>query len=388
MSRSLWLVTNDLRLGDNPVLQAAARGQRLVPVWLEPAEFGQLGEHRKKYLLASLDGLARALAARGSGLLRASSLEQLAGFIRQHAITELHAAWSPAPQQQAAFENIHQITGLAVQTQQAGTLFDSAAQPVLAAAERGFHRFREQAERWPVPLPMAEPSSLPPLPAGAEPSIFSSESELAFPAGEADQLAELARYCSVEGGLFSYKVTRNGLLGRYSSRMSPGLSAGALSPRAAWSLITQAELSNGANESSYWLKFELLWREYFQWHVAQHGSAIFANPAAADPLPEPVLRWQAGATGCRIVDAGMRELAATGWLGNRARQIVASYLVHDLNQPYGYGAAYFDRLLIDADPAANWGNWHAISQKPGMDIAWQASQYDPAGEYAAHWLGA
>ena len=88
----------------------------------------------------------------------------------------------------------------------------------------------------------------------------------------------------------------------------------------------------------------------------------------------------------------MRELAATGWLSNRARQNVASYLVHELGVDWRLGAAWFEHALIDFDVASNWGNWRyvaGVGRDPRghrFDVLWQAARYDPDGAYVAHWL--
>ncbi len=123
------------------------------------------------------------------------------------------------------------------------------------------------------------------------------------------------------------------------------------------------EAEHGANESTYWLIFELLWRDFFQFTAARHGASFFQRggiahkPWRGEQDAERFEAWCQGRTGQPFIDANMRELAATGWMSNRGRQNVASYLVNDLLLDWRMGAFWFERMLIDYDPCSNWGNW-------------------------------
>jgi deoxyribodipyrimidine photo-lyase len=104
--------------------------------------------------------------------------------------------------------------------------------------------------------------------------------------------------------------------------------------------------------------------------------------------------WTTGKTGDDLVDAAMRELRETGYQSNRARQNAASYWIHDMKQPWRIGAAYFECMLLDYDPASNWGNWAYIAgvgndPRPfrKFHTQKQAEQYDPEGSYRAYWSG-
>ncbi len=225
--------------------------------------------------------------------------------------------------------------------------------------------------------------------------------------GEAAALAHLARYCA-QGLPHTYKTTRNALTGfDHSSRWSPWLASGALSARTAMAAIRQFEAERGANDGTHWLWFELLWRDHFRWMAAKHGAALY-RARGLGSLPVPTIpntqnahnthnaqgfnRWCAGHTGQPLVDAGMRELAATGWLSNRMRQIVASYLIHDLGGDWRAGAAWFEHQLIDFDPCSNQGNWAYIAGR-GTDPRGgrrfntdkQAQDHDPHGHYSRLW---
>jgi len=141
----------------------------------------------------------------------------------------------------------------------------------------------------------------------------------------------------------------------------------------------------------------LLWRDHFRWLHLKHGRRLYAaqglNQAPKPPHdPEAFSRWCLGETGHPFIDAGMRELAATGYLSNRMRQNVASYLIHDLACDWRAGAAWFESCLIDFDVYNNQGNWLYLSGR-GTDPRpqrrfnpeLQAKNYDPDGAYRQLW---
>ena len=152
--------------------------------------------------------------------------------------------------------------------------------------------------------------------------------------------------------------------------------------------IARYEAEHGANEGTYWLWFELLWRDFFSWR-GDHRDSDAWSVDAADP------RWLmlAGARlGHPLVDAGFRELNATGFLGNRMRQITASFCCHELGWPWEIGAAYFAHQLIDHDPASNIGNWRYIAGQGAdprggrrFDVEKQREMYDPGDTYVRFW---
>jgi len=215
--------------------------------------------------------------------------------------------------------------------------------------------------------------------------------------GESAALAHLRQY--LERGLpHSYQRTRNGLVGLdYSSKWSPWLATGALSPRQAMAQLRQFEATHGASDGSYWLWFELLWRDYFRFLHLQHGHKLYwargLGPTQAAPHNDQhFAAWCAGQTGQPLVDAAMRELAATGYLSNRLRQVAASYLIHDLACDWRAGAAWFEAQLLDYDLYSNQGNWLYIAGRGTdprggrrFDPVKQAATYDPDGAYQRLW---
>jgi deoxyribodipyrimidine photo-lyase len=144
--------------------------------------------------------------------------------------------------------------------------------------------------------------------------------------------------------------------------------------------------------------FELLWRDYFRFAAKKYGRSIFYSsglPGKKGPTPresEGFMKWCMGQTGNSFVDANMREMLHTGYMSNRGRQNVASYLCHDQRVDWTWGAAWFESRLIDYDVSSNWLNWSYVAGV-GLDprpnryfhVEAQAQRYDPAGTYRQLW---
>jgi deoxyribodipyrimidine photo-lyase len=156
----------------------------------------------------------------------------------------------------------------------------------------------------------------------------------------------------------------------YSTKLSPALAHGCISPRQIYHEIQRYEKERTANKSTYWVVFELIWRDYFKFFALKHGDRIFHEHGISGRGnarwrvdQELLTRWKQGRTGWPLVDANMRELAATGWMSNRGRQNVASFLALDLGLDWRLGADWFESLLSDYDPCSNWGNWYVGANK-------------------------
>jgi deoxyribodipyrimidine photo-lyase len=164
--------------------------------------------------------------------------------------------------------------------------------------------------------------------------------------------------------------------------------------------IKKYEAERGENKSTYWLIFELLWRDYFRLIGKKHGNVIFqkggilGKPDKSWVDDERIFRiWANGDTGIPFIDANMRELSATGFMSNRGRQNVASFLVKDLKVNWLMGAEWFESQLIDYDPCSNYGNWMYIAgvgndprETRYFNILSQATRYDINGDYVKLWL--
>ena len=221
---------------------------------------------------------------------------------------------------------------------------------------------------------------------------------LPFQGGEDAALQRLQSWMFDDDKLKEYFEIRNGMLGDgYSTKLSPWLALGCISPRRIWKEAQRYEQERVKNKSTYWLVFELEWRDFFIYLANSQGDKIFkVGGVTGDKTPwhgtaAALEKWKAGQTGDQLVDANMRELKATGFMSNRGRQNVASYLIFDLGVDWRYGAAHFEEYLLDYDPASNWGNWVAAAGLTGQRVnkfntKKQLNDYDPKREYVNHWL--
>ncbi|XP_027942336.1 cryptochrome DASH, chloroplastic/mitochondrial [Vigna unguiculata] len=221
-----------------------------------------------------------------------------------------------------------------------------------------------------------------------------------FVGGETAGLSRVYEYFWKKDFLKVYKETRNGMLGPdYSTKFSPWLASGSLSPRFIYEEVKRYENERLANSSTYWVLFELIWRDYFRFLSVKYGNSLFhlggprkvhRNWSQDKNLFES---WRDGCTGYPLVDANMKELSTTGFMSNRGRQIVCSFLVRDMGIDWRMGAEWFETCLLDYDPCSNYGNWtygSGVGNDPREDryfsIPKQAQTYDPEGEYVAYWL--
>lgn len=226
-----------------------------------------------------------------------------------------------------------------------------------------------------------------------------AEPPYGFQPGEAAALLHLKEYIWDQKSIQHYKLTRNGMIEKSdSSKISIWLSNGTLSVRRVYEEIKNFESQYGENESTQWLIMELLWRDYFKFLSLKIGEKIFLvngldNSDRKWRKDAKVFQqWKTGSTGAPFVDANMIELSLTGWMSNRGRQNVASFLAKTLNVDWTLGASYFESQLLDYDAESNWGNWLYLSGQ-GTDprdrifnVEKQAEFYDPQGEYQKLWL--
>ena len=222
---------------------------------------------------------------------------------------------------------------------------------------------------------------------------------MSFIGGETAALARCKEFIWDKDLIKVYFDTRNGLIGPdYSTKFSPWLAHGNISPRYIAKECRNYEEIRVANKSTYWVVFELLVRDYFKFFAKKHGNKIFFSGGTTTAAEKKwgsdkrhITAWKEGRTGFPFVDANMRELAETGFMSNRGRQNVCSFLAHDLNQDWRYGADYFESILLDHDVHSNWGNWCAGAGMTGgrinkFNIVKQSKDYDQYGDYVRRWL--
>ena len=196
-----------------------------------------------------------------------------------------------------------------------------------------------------------------------------------------------------------YKKTRNGLLGKdYSSKFSAWLANGCISPREIYWEIRKYENDIMKNQSTYWMIFELIWRDFFKFISLKYGNKIFKIGGILEKEytwlndEHQFQNWINGMTNEPFVNANMIELKSTGWMSNRGRQNVASFLSKELLIDWRWGASYFESMLIDYDVHSNYGNWMYVSgvgndpRDRKFNIKFQADRYDPNNKFQNLWL--
>ena len=411
--RSLHWFQTDLRLQDNPALLSSEGAESLLCVYLFPkprpwCNLAGLGAQRDRFLRESLRELKSDLQRLGQDLmvLEGSPELVLPALTERFAIDHISTSFATGHYEAKALDHLQTKRHLPLEVGRGNTLFDAAQFPFAQeAVPETFSPFRRRVEALTVAPAFGAPASLPPPPAAQFDAIPLASAAphpgLPLPGGRAAGLRRLEQFLFQEQGIATYKETRNDLDGLSgSSTLSPWLANGTLSVREVAQAIFRYEREHLANESTYWLFFELLWREYFFWRATIDGASLFwhGGRRRKRPLttfdPRAFARWCAGDTDFPLVNALMRQLRATGWMSNRGRQIAASCLIHELNLDWRYGAAFFEQQLIDYDVASNYGNWQYIagvgSDPRGgrhFNLSKQAEQFDPEGLFTQKWQG-
>ncbi|ESS05967.1 MAG: deoxyribodipyrimidine photo-lyase (single-stranded DNA-specific) [uncultured archaeon A07HB70] len=432
----------DLRLHDHEALTEAAAADRVVPVYaFDPraygsSEFGggdsfryeKTGGFRARFRRESVADLRDSLRDRGADLVvREGPTEHVVAAVADHVDADtVHFHTWPCPEEAGAEAAVREaLRGLdgRVDTRRywGHTLYHINDLPSdYRNVADTYTAFRTSVESDASVRPPLGIPDLPPLPddapapgdvptpadLGVDDPATDDRGVLPFEGGESAALDRIERYLWDEDRLREYKETRNGMLGQgYSSKLSPWLNEGCLSPRYVHDEVDRYEDLRVSNESTYWLVFELLWRDFYQFQFAKHGATFFdlggirgrtdidwRDPAADDAAARAFERWAAGETGIPFVDANMRELNRTGYMSNRGRQVVASFLANNLRVDWRRGAAHFETRLVDYDPASNYGNWAYVagvgndSRDRYFNVVKQARNYDGAADYVTHWL--
>jgi deoxyribodipyrimidine photo-lyase len=416
--RVLYWFRNDLRLTDNRGLtMAIEKASEVIPVYIFDERLFQtrlgvprIGSQRLRFLLESITDLQNSLRQLHSDLIvlvgdPAVLIPKLAAEV---GASEVFCSLAQGSEEKQSLQMVQRRIPVTEITD--GYLLDPSLLPFsIAELPDVFTQFRIKVEKQlsiQKPLPRIEKINTPKVSKCDVPdfSLFAMSMPEPHPhriddflGGEQEGLNRLNYYCSSPERIGRYKETRNGLIGEYSSRFSPWLAIGAISARSIMQEVKDYEEKYGANDSSYWMFFELLWRDYFRFVYDKYGVLIFQSGGLKDkPTGSRDVRkfqsWCSGQTTCDFVNANMIELSKTGWMSNRGRQNVASFLVHDLGVDWRLGAAWFEYLLVDYDVASNYGNWLYLAglgndPRPNrrFNTALQQAQYDPNGEYTRLW---
>jgi deoxyribodipyrimidine photo-lyase len=412
----IWWVRRDLRLADNPVLdEADRRGARVIPVFILDDRLlssPYAGEKRTAFLMEGLRRLDAALRPLNSRLAvrRGEPLAELTNLVHQTGAAVILAEPDFSPFARKRDRRVE----AELPVQWCGSPAIRFPGSVQKPNGENYVTFTPFSKTWkalapvqmsPLPLTMNEsmpefysPSGLVSEPLPDAPRLSSA---IPFVPGEIEALRRLESFCNE--GLQDYANRRNRIDLSGTSGLSPYLRFGMLSARRAGSAAmdeVQYKRFNVGNQSAEsWLN-ELIWRDFFI-HLLYHFPRIRHENYRKYPVrwlndPQNFQAWCEGCTGYPIVDASMKALVATGWMHNRARMIVASFLTKDLLVDWRLGERWFMQHLIDGDPAANNGGWQWCAGT-GADAApyfrifnpvTQGQRHDPDGAFVRCWLPA
>ncbi len=413
--RTIYWLRNDLRLHDNPALLARTDGDALLCLYILPEQapwcnLHGMGAHRERFLLESLQALHDDPAQYGQRLLVLRGAPELLipQLVQRHGLEELLVTATPGVYEQRTLSHLQRTLGVPITEVGGNCLYRPDQLPGgLAKLPKQFTPFRRNVEALSITPARPRPDRLPP-PLKGLPSIDALPPPvLPHPAcpvrgGEREGLARLQRWLRKDGGVLTYKQTRNALEGlRNFSMLSPWLANGSLSVREVAVSLFEFEQRVERNESTQHLFMELLWREFFHWRAWIDADRLFQLNGISKRKKllrtfdaRDFARWCQGETDYPLVNALMHQLTTNGWMSNRGRQIAASCLINELGHDWRYGAAFFEKHLLDYDMASNYGNWQYIAgvgtdPRGGrhFNLEKQAAEYDPEGRFTAAWDG-
>ncbi|MBW1296622.1 DASH family cryptochrome [Aquimarina litoralis] len=418
---------NDLRVDDNTSLyKATTDNDRVIGVFcfdprlFKKNEFGfrKTEKFRAKFLIESIIDLKENLASRNIPLLVFGKKPEsvIPKLVDEYAVNAIYTQEEWTTEETIVSEAVKSsIKGLGSKwiTSYDQFLFHPEDIPFdILETPKVFTVFRKQCERYVSVRNLVETLSMAPdnliendthIPSiedlGFE--FFEQDARSAFPflGGERCALKRIQSYFWETHKLSYYKKTRNGLIGTdYSSKLSAWLANGTISARTIYHQVLEYEEKIQKNQSTYWLVFELIWRDFFKYISLKHGNDLFKRQGILHKYyswsqnRELIQQWIEGETKEPFVNANMIELAQTGWMSNRGRQNVASYFAKELQLDWRIGAAYFESMLIDYDVHSNYGNWQYVAgvgndpRDRKFNIKLQSERYDPQQKFQNLWL--
>ena len=409
MTNLVWF-RNDYRLDDHPALCAAMQaGQSIIAMTFFPKPINLYGlqnpsNTRAQAIYTAIESLHQRLKKIGVGFLVLQDINELSSFIDLSTIQSVFYHTLPGTREANEEQSLKALLPKSnfKATESYSLLHPKDLPFSVQETPEVFTSFRKKVEKQTIVRP---PLSLPNY--QQEDSLYSlpslkslgfETSSLITDTNEESALKRLEYYCIASRHVLKYKETRNGMANwDDSSKLSIYLSIGSLSPRRVYAVLKQAEDKYGANESTYWLWFELLWRDFFYFTHVKEGDAFFSPwdipkrlDSKAQSLFEAILN---GETGYPLIDANMKELTQSGWMSNRGRQNVASFLTHYCKLPWALGALMFESFLLDYNVSSNTGNWRYVSgvgndprENRIFNVVKQGTQYDSSTEYITRWL--
>ncbi len=430
--RGIVWFRQDLRLHDNEALTDAINSlDEVVPVYVfdertflgKTTRFGfpKTGKYRAQFIIESVANLRSALQEIGSNLIVrvGKPEEEIFELARQVKTNWVFCNRERTPDEIYVQDSLEQklwSIGQEIRYSRGKMLYYTADLPFpITHTPDSFSQFRKEVERYvPIREPLPAPEEMAPIMVRLEEGDIPAAQHFGHPplqqderacfvyqGGESAGLEHLYQYLWERETVQDYAATQCALSNEArTSRFSAWLAQGCLSPKMIYHHMKAYEQQRGASESVQDLFQALLLRDFFRLMVKKYGFRVFEKGGLKGEADNRwrddqrlLERWVKGETGVPFIDANMTEIAKTGYMSNRGRQNVASFLVNDLLVNWQMGAEYFESVLIDYDITSNWVNWNAAAgvsadsrENKHYNIISQAVKYDPKGEYVKKWL--